>query len=191
MEQSPIAGAETGEIRIKLRKLAQLFDTLDPSPFRESDLALQTEEYIVDRALELPKNCPIEIVIYLPREELSNTSASDISSAIRDYFELRSQAVSRELSETFKTGRLSLVIGLALLSVCLLLGLLFARMMDGPVPQILSESFLILGWVAIWKPSEIFLYAWPPIAARRALFRRLAKATVTVDASAEACNRQA
>lgn len=171
-----------GHIEMKLRKVAQLFDTMDPSPFRESDLALQAEEYIVDRAMELPANVPIEIVVYLPPEELSQASASDIPGAIKDFFDLRSQAVSRELSELFKTGRLSLVVGVAILSVCLLLGWLFVeRMKEGPFSQILSESFLILGWVAIWKPSEIFLYAWPPVAARRKLFRRLSEANVLLD----------
>lgn len=170
-----------GRIEIKLRKVAQLFNTMDPSPFRESDLAPEAEDYIVGRALELPANIPIEIVIHLPSDELSQASALDIASAIKDYFDLRSQAVSRELAELFKTGRLSLLIGLAILSVCLLLGWLFVqRIYEGPLSQVLTESFLILGWVAIWKPSDIFLYAWPPVAARRKLFRRLSEATVVL-----------
>jgi hypothetical protein len=167
---------------MKLRKVSQLFNTLDPSPFRESDLALQAEDFIVDRALEFPSNIPIEIVIHLPSDELLRAPAFDIASTIKDYFGLRRQAVSREMGELFKTGRLSLVVGLAILSVCLLLGWLFGqRMREGPLSQILTESFLILGWVAIWKPSEIFLYAWPPIAARRKLFLRLSEATVVLD----------
>jgi hypothetical protein len=181
MKVASIANPEAGKIEIKLRKVSQLFNTLDPSPFRESDLALETEEYIVGRSLELPVNAAIEIIIHLPPEELSRSSASDIACAIGEYFELRRLAVSRELRETFKAGRRSLLIGLGILSICILLGWLFAQRMEGPVPQILSESFLILGWVAIWKPSEIFLYAWPPIAARRSLFRRLSEATVTID----------
>jgi hypothetical protein len=41
-----------------------------------------------------------------------------------------------------------------------LLGWLLAQEInEGPVSRIVSESFLIFGWVAIWKPSEIFLYA--------------------------------
>ena len=100
---------------MKLRKVSQLFNTLDPSPFRESDLALQTEDYIVSRALELPGNIPIEIVIHLPSDELLQASASDIASAIKDYFDLRSRAVSREMGELFKAERLSLVVGLAIL----------------------------------------------------------------------------
>lgn len=173
--------ASTGQIEMKLRTVSQLFNTLDPAPFRESDLAIQAEEYIVGRALELPANVPIEIVIYLPPEALSQASASDIPGAIKDYFGLRRQAVSRELRELFKTGRLSLVVGVAILSVCLLLGWLAQQLKEGPSSQILSESFLILGWVAIWKPSEIFLYSWPPVAARRKLFQRLSEATVVLD----------
>jgi hypothetical protein len=175
--------AQVGRIEFKLRKVSQLFDTLDPSPFRESDLAVQAEDHIVDRALEFSDRVPVEIVIYLPSDELQKAPASDISGAIRSYFNLRSQAVSRELSELFKTGRLSLVVGMIILSICLLLGWMFSQhMTEGPFSRVLSESFLIFGWVAIWKPSEIFLYAWPPVAARRKLLRRLSEATVLLDA---------
>ena len=75
--------ASTGQIEMKLRTVSQLFNTLDPAPFRESDLAIQAEEYIVGRALELPANVPIEIVIYLPPAALSQASASDIPKSRR------------------------------------------------------------------------------------------------------------
>jgi hypothetical protein len=38
----------------------------------------------------------------------------------------------------------------------------------------------ILGWVANWKPMEIFLYNWWPIAQRRNLYLRLSRAEVEV-----------
>ena len=171
-----------GRIEIKLRKLSQLFNTLDPSPFRESELALEAEDYIVGRALELPSDVPIEIIVHLPSDELSRASASDIVVAMKDHFDLRSQALTREMRELFKTGRLSLAIGLSILSLCLVLGwLLLRKLGESPVSQILKESFLIFGWVAIWKPSDIFLYEWPPIARRRKLFRRLSSANVVLD----------
>ena len=174
--------AKVGRIEMKLRTVSQLFQTLDPSPFREKDLAKEAEEYIVDQAEELPNGIQIDIILYLPAEELSRASAFDIASAIEEYFNLRSHNTSRELRELFRTGRLSLLVGLIVLSSCLLLGWLFVRKLDeGPLPDILRESFLILGWVAIWKPSEIFLYAWPPIVRRRKLFRRLSQANVIVE----------
>ena len=43
-----------------------------------------------------------------------------------------------------------------------------------------NEGLIILGWVANWRPVEIFLYDWWPIARRRRLYRRLAGARVQV-----------
>jgi hypothetical protein len=37
---------------------------------------------------------------------------------------------------------------------------------------------VILGWVANWRPIQIFLYDWQPLVRRRRLLKRLAKATV-------------
>ena len=42
------------------------------------------------------------------------------------------------------------------------------------------ESLLIGGWVAMWRPMEIFLYDWWPVAARIRLLRRLSGLKVTV-----------
>ena len=179
------SATEPGRIELKLRKVSQLFHTLDPSPFRDSDLALEAEEYIVDRALELPKAAPIEIVIHLPCDEFSQSSASDIADAIKGYFGLRIRDVSREMRELFKTGRFSLVVAVGVLSFCLLLAWgIGLRLKEGHVSHILQESFVIIGWVAIWHPSNIFLYSWPPLARRRKLFRRLSEAIVTVDGDA-------
>jgi hypothetical protein len=43
---------------------------------------------------------------------------------------------------------------------------------------VIGESLIILGWVANWKPIEIFLYDWWPLARRRDLYRRLAATSV-------------
>jgi hypothetical protein len=38
----------------------------------------------------------------------------------------------------------------------------------------------MLGWVANWKPIQIFLYEWWPLVRRRELYRRLSVASVKV-----------
>ena len=168
---------------MNLRTVAQLFNTLDPSPFRERDLAKEAEEYIVDYAEDVPKGVPIDIVVHLPAEECSPSSSSEIASAIKDWLGLRSHETTREMQELFRTGRFSLP--------CRpdrAFSLPDARLV--PVAEIskrvhfrifFRKGFLILGWVAIWRPSEIFLYAWPPLLRRRKLFQRLMQARVTVE----------
>ena len=58
-----------GRIELKLRRVAQLFHTFDPSPFRDSDLAREAEDYIVGWAEDFPAATPIEIVIHVPPDE--------------------------------------------------------------------------------------------------------------------------
>jgi hypothetical protein len=40
--------------------------------------------------------------------------------------------------------------------------------------SILHESLLIGGWVAMWRPLEVFLYDWWPIRAEARRFDQLA-----------------
>jgi hypothetical protein len=51
--------------------------------------------------------------------------------------------------------------------------------------RILDESLLIVGWVAMWRPLEIFLYDWWPIRAEARLFERLATMPVRVTSRAQ------
>ena len=82
-----------------------------------------------------------------------------------------------------RVGQLSLIIGLAVLGVCILGGRLIRTTLgEEPLARFLSESLIILGWVANWRPLEIFLYDWWPLARRRRLFQRLAGAPVEVRA---------
>jgi hypothetical protein len=42
-------------IELHVEKIGQLFNTLDPMPFRKRDLDREAEEYIVSWARELPR----------------------------------------------------------------------------------------------------------------------------------------
>ena len=52
-------------IRLKLRDVLQLFNSMDPSPFIEKDLDADAEEFIVSWAQEFPADDPVRLHIYL------------------------------------------------------------------------------------------------------------------------------
>ena len=171
-------------IEVRVEELSQLFDTLDPFPFRERDLDKDAEEYIVGWARELPRNHPINIIIYAPEVELKSAYASQLGMALRRYFSYRAEIVGRDLNELFRIGRQSLLIGMTVLAACVLASrAATAALGAGNVSRFMEESLIILGWVANWRPIEIFLYAWWPLARRRDLFRRLAAAKVELKAA--------
>lgn len=170
-------------IEVRVDKVAQLFQTLDPFPFRERDLDQNVEDYIVGWARELPLNEPISIIVYLSDIELKAGANQDVAEAFRRYFTNRSVAVQHDLNELFRIGRKSLAIGIAILIGCLASAHLVAGYLsDASLRNIVGESFLILGWVANWRPLEIFLYDWWPVAQRQRLYHRLAEAPVELRA---------
>jgi hypothetical protein len=166
-------------IEMRVKDIAQLFHTLDPFPFRERDLADEAEDYIVSWAREMPSNRPFKIVVHIPDNESQKRASRDLVEAFNRYFAGRAVVVQRDLNELFRIGRRSLVIGASILAACFLLAhLAGSYLTETAFKRLAEESFLILGWVANWRPLEIFLYDWWPLAHRRDLYDRLSVATV-------------
>lgn len=180
------AAAETATIELRLNALAQLFNSLDPSPFHDRDIDADAEAHIVDWARELPPELPLSLVVHLPATEADKARVHGLEAAVANYFRMRAYAQGRELKELFRVGRRNLSISVPLLVACLL-GSQFVRLQfgGGAMSGVVQESLVILGWVANWRPIETFLYDWWPIARRRDLYRRLAEATVVIKASRE------
>jgi hypothetical protein len=169
------------EISIKLNSLDQLFHSLDPSPFREKDLDERAEEYILKAAQHGPPNAPLSIFVRVPRKIASSKAAQETPDAVRNFFRYRSEHADHELRELFREGRRALLVGVPVFTVCLLLSqYIKLHLGEQTIGRLLGESLLIFGWVANWRPIEIFLYAWWPIQRRKRLYIRLASAQVTV-----------
>jgi hypothetical protein len=149
-------------IEVHLGELKQLFNAIDPSPFRDKDLDPKAEEFIVGWAKELPRDATLALVVDLDREAGLPDEAAVLRDAIHEFFSQRAQAYRRRLRELFRVGRTSLVIGLI------------------AVGEIVRESLTIGGWVSMWRPLEIFLYDWWPIRSEARLSDRLAAMPVRI-----------
>jgi hypothetical protein len=168
----------TALIELKLSTLAQLFNSIDPAPFHEKDLDPEAEDYIVGAAEELSPKVPIKIVLHLPAKELSAAEAAGMETAIRNYFAYRRANARRDLRQLMRIGRISLLVGLSFLALCMVARAGLQAAATDPISQILTEGLLIMGWVALWRPTEIFLYDWWPIWRTARVHGRLAAAAV-------------
>ncbi len=158
-------------IELNLGSVRQLTNSLDPAPFRERDLDEDAENYIVEAVREFPLKTPLKLRFHLQHREEADQRA--IEQAVRNYFEYRTQVTARELREKLKQGRVSLVIGLSFLILCIALGRVAAVVGEGLLVDLIQEGLLIGGWVAMWRPIEIFLYDWWPIARRRKVYEKI------------------
>jgi hypothetical protein len=179
-------------IEVHVAELGQLFNVIDPAPFRDRDLDPKVEEFIVDWGREAPSHVPLGLLVRLDRRAGPADEAAVLRDAIHRFFTGRGEASRRRLRRLFHLGRISLVIGLAVLAVFIGVSQLVAsRTSGGGVGEVLRESLLIGGWVAMWRPLEIFHYDWWPIRAEAKLFDRLAALPVRISYASDSASEPA
>ena len=167
-------------IDVRISDIRQLFNSLDPSPFHEKDLDRDAEEYIVSWADEVSPNAELELVVHLPAEQVERAEMSDLPRAVLNYFSYRAKASRRRIRSQLREGRWALAIGLTFLFACMLLRQLAGSIDQAALRPILQEGLVILGWVAMWRPLQIFLYDWWPVRHHARLYQRLARMPVRI-----------
>jgi hypothetical protein len=169
-------------IEIRVAELRQLFNAIDPSPFRQRDLDPGAEEFIVAWATDLAMDRPWALVVHLDRPAGRDDEAAILRESIHEYFGQRVLASRRNLRALFHRGRISLAIALAFLTASIAIGDLVAGYLgESRLSDVIREGFLIGGWVAMWRPLEVFLYDWWPIRAERRLLQRLSTMPVRIE----------
>ena len=178
----PAAASELIEVHVP--DLRRLFNAIDPSPLSSKDLDPKVEEFVVSWARALSRDAHIAFV-FIADSHAGESEIAAVREAVPAYFRERSLSAGRRLSQLFRVGRTSLLIGVVFLAVAITLaGLIDRALGTRRVAALIHESMVIGGWVAMWRPLEIFLYDWWPIRAERKLFERLSAAPIQIRFSA-------
>jgi hypothetical protein len=177
-------------LELHVTELKQLFDAMDPAPFRERDLDPHAHAYIVDWGREARPGVPLGLVVRLGREPVTADNAGMVREAVQGFFRQRARFTRRQLQQLFRTGRISLLIGLAFLALAIVVGESVAALISKQrYAMLVQESLVIGGWVALWRPLEIFLYDWWPIRAEARLYDRLSEMDVRLLSASSAARR--
>jgi hypothetical protein len=176
----PTATEESFEVlKLHVADLRQLLNSMDPAPFRERDLDPEAADYIVDWAREVRVRRPLALRVHVDGGPASTDHVAILQEAVKEYFRQRALSTRRQLSQLFRLGRISLVIGLAFFGAVLAFGEAMAPLIARDrYARLLQESLVIGGWVALWRPMEIFLYDWWPIRSKARLYERLSRIDV-------------
>ncbi len=177
MKTGPIP---THRLELRIRQLAQLFNSMDPTPFLNRDLDPEAEAFIESWAQEFPPGGRFHITIHLEEPPRETDPTALAMEAIHNFFHYKAELTRHQLNQLLRRGRASLAIGFSFVAACLLAADAVSQLTSGPFSTILRESLTIVGWVAMWRPMQIFLYDWWPLAQLRRLHVSLSHAHVHV-----------
>jgi hypothetical protein len=153
---------------------------MDPSPFIEKDLDADAEEFIVSWAQEFPTDDPVRLHIYIEQTPTEDPK-EPIKKAVHNYFAHRAEITDLEFKRLLDQGRISLVIGLVFLSACLVLSKVLLGRVTSTWAVVAREGLTIAGWVAMWRPMQIYLYDWWPLRRRERIYEKLSQMPVEVE----------
>ena len=166
------------EITLNLLNINELLRS-PVSLYRKRTLKTDAEEFIVEEAEALPRKAAINMKVHLALSEVKHKD--DIAPAIHRHFCYRREQSQKKYKRILQYGWRILFIALGLLAVIFSLTEIAIRFMpDNRLVLFIRESFIIFGWVALWRPMELLLYDWYPIKTNINLFYRLEHSNVQV-----------
>lgn len=167
-------------IELKTERFEQLFDKRDPNPFRIRDLDDDVEEYIVSSASEIGAKRLGKLRIFVTEKDQLVLPES-IVSAVHEYFHYRSDIVTKKIKKKLKVGLKSLLIGLAFLALAISSSAFLGQIFEGHyLKKFFEEGLLVVGWVSMWMPVNIFLYEWWPLLEDYHLYLELSEIDIEV-----------
>jgi hypothetical protein len=170
-------------IEVKVQTLHQLFNSMDPSPFHERDLDHDAEQFILSWAQEHPIRVPLKLVVHLGQKPDTNDPERLLATSVHNYFAYRAEVNQREFHQLMREGWTSLLTGLAFLAACMTIAQTLTSYI-GWSNAVMTEGLTIIGWVAMWRPLDIYLYRWWPIRHLGRVFRKLSEMPIEVRAPA-------
>lgn len=166
----------SASVSIHVRDLAQMFNSLDPSPFWDRDLDRAAAEFIEEEFRDKQTADSWHLHVYA-HEGIA--SAGDLQAAVENYYGRLASSARTALREHMWMGQLALLGGVIIFLLSMgARGILKSAL--GNLPSVLDEGLIILAWLALWRPAEALVYEWVPLHRKRRLFERLAGIRVSV-----------
>ncbi len=144
-------------IEIHIHMLDELFNPLDPSPLQARVLVSSAERYLISCAGARRANASLQLRVHCPAS--LDAHHAEISEGIHEHFRRTHALGQRKFRRRLRMGAGALAGGVIVLALSVGLRGTLGDANGRGLGAGFAEGLLILGWVAMWRPIEILLYA--------------------------------
>ncbi|MFZ9388519.1 MAG: hypothetical protein ACO25B_11630 [Chitinophagaceae bacterium] len=168
---------KNGPLIIQMQKPADLFKSPAILFGGLQLLDKDVENYIVENSRPFPRNEEIEITLVF--RERMNLNEKECMDHFHLHFSKCLDRTRLQLRQTLRLGWRSLVIAFIFLTAMYsIVNTFFPALPENGVIISIRELFIILGWVALWRPAELLLYEWFPLRRNVILYSRLSRCRI-------------
>jgi len=160
-------------IKISIKSYNDIFNDLDPAPFRKRDLDPDLRLYIEESSADIPLKNKISIQFRAPMPIKDNDKEKKVIMGLKTYFQFVIRTFEKDIMQGYRKG--------AIYIVCSFLLLLSAYYLSSIIPDFfllvtLVEGLFIGGWVFLWEAIAVFAFKNREIRIKWKRYKRLNEA---------------
>lgn len=178
---------QTQQIALRLARLEELLVAPETDPLAGRFEERSGVERILDtlRAQNTGRLDAIAAKLVLDEQPTPETRRT-VDAALAALWRHQDGRLGEQLVTIRRDGLRALGKGILFMLVCMAISAIGGRITVLPdlVRGLVSEGFIIAGWVALWHPMELLLYEWWPVARDRRLYQLVAGMAYTVETPA-------
>lgn len=164
-------------VTLRLTAIHNLFQTHEIDPFLGDNI----EESGIDQLLDALKarrrvaSHVDRIVIRLPERAIEPDLVAKVRAALIAYCNAQIRLCEQKKREIHLQAERTLPIGFLFLGVSIALSVASEALLGSSagLGRVLSEGFIVVGWVGLWRPAELLLYEWRPYARDIRLYEQI------------------
>lgn len=135
------------------------------------------EEFLIEEAEGLAGRG--DITLFIKADERQPAREAVIAEDIRRHFVYSSRKSEITVNRILRLGWRSLLVSFAFLIVMFLIAFAITTFLpENTIMITFRELFIILGWVALWRPADLLLYDWRIYKRKGKLLARIAQCKV-------------
>lgn len=172
-EKDPSTGSFI--IAVAIDNYADIFNELDPSPFKNRDLNNELRIYLEDSSADIPLKYDIILQFNILTEVQEPKREERIAFGLKTYFSFIERQLQREIQGAYQKGLFYVGVAFILLFVAYFLGSLSAH---DVVTTTALEGITIGGWVFLWEAISTFAFKNRGIRTRSNHYKRFMAAPI-------------
>ena len=142
-------------IDIAIDTYNDIFNELDPAPFRKRDIDPDLNDFIENCSSDIPFKYDISLRFQIPKEARDTEKEERIKTGLKTYFSFNMHSAEKELKKIYEKGLFYIFISFSFL--------FFAFFLETIIPEnvlfnTLLEGLFIGGWVFLWEALYSFAF---------------------------------
>ena len=149
------------DIQLHLESVDHLFESRILNPLKNREMQGSGMDMVYTKVRIYSPKIPPTLILNLPPGDHNKT---EIENAIKKFCDLKIQQARSEHQIQKRERYFGLITGFFVMTLCLIISYLI--MLNAGYSEFikfyLKEGLFIVGWVSMWRPTEILIFDWWP-----------------------------